>query len=101
MAAAASAAPPPRRNSSARTPPTRMLPKSAQKMKNLVLSQTHGWRTTRFGTMNQSHIGANQVVSFDGNQRGRKNAAISSGRNRERFQTQNHTKSGRNMATPF
>ena len=41
--------------------PTRMLPSSAQKMKNLVLSHTHGWSTTTFGTKNHSHIGANHL----------------------------------------
>ena len=37
------------------------LPSSAQKMKNLVLSQSHGCRMITFGTRNHSHIGENHL----------------------------------------
>ena len=47
------------RSMSASTPPATMLPSSAQKMKNLVLSQAQGWSTSTFGIRNHNHIGAN------------------------------------------
>src|SRR6266513_3243258 len=71
--------------------PTRMLPSSAQKTKNLVLSHTHGWSTTRFGTTNHSHIGANHFGKATGCVRRTRCATSKSGSSSEVFQTQNHS----------
>src|SRR5438874_11376192 len=51
----------------ARTPPTTALPSSDQEVKNFVLSHTHGCRTMKFGTRNQSHIGAHHFGNAVGN----------------------------------
>src|SRR5690348_2684654 len=80
----------------ARTPPTTTLPRSAQKTKNLVLSQIHGCSTMTLGTRNHSHIGANQRGNAVGNQRTRKWPAIISAASRDVFQIQNHAKSNGN-----
>src|SRR5437867_6926811 len=73
--------------------PTRMLPSSAQKMKNLVLSHTHGWSTTTFGTTNHSHMGANHLGKATGCARSRRCATSNSGSSSDVFQTQNHSHS--------
>src|SRR5438270_7214555 len=91
----------PRRSIEASRPPTTMLPSSAQKTKNFVLSQIHGCRTMRFGTANHSHIGENHVGNDVGNARRATCAAIMSGASKDAFQTQNHTKSGMKNRTPW
>ena len=84
----------------ARTPPTTTLPSSAQKMKNFVLSQTHGCRTMKLGTRNHSHIGANHFGKAVGNQRGRKWPATIRGIRSDVFHSQNATHSGMKSHTP-
>src|SRR5437899_919413 len=91
----------PRRSSPARTPPTTTLPSSAQKTKNLVLSQGQGWRTTMFGTTNHSHIGANHFGKSVGNQRPSACPASSSGISAEVFQIQKPPKSKPNSHSPL
>src|SRR3989475_12103014 len=91
----------PRRSSPARTPPTTTLPSSAQKTKNLVLSQGQGWRTTMFGTTNHSHIGANHFGKAVGNHRPSAWPTIKSGSNSDVFQIQNPPKSKPNNHTPL
>src|SRR5947209_13300859 len=83
----------------ASTPPTTMLPRSAQKTKNFVLSQIQGWSTITFGTRNQSHMGENQLGSAVGNQRTRKFPASITGTSTDVFQIQNHAKSKGNSQT--
>src|ERR1700674_502313 len=75
-------------------PPTTMLPSSAQKTKNFVLSQSQGCNTMTLGTMNHSHIGENHVTKPVGIQLRSKGAAISSGINTDVLRIQNQTKSG-------
>src|ERR1700694_5680130 len=76
-------------NMPASKPPTMTLPSSAQKMKNFVLSQSHGCRMIKFGTTNHSHIGANHFPNPVGNQRCKKWATMSNGMNTEVFLIQN------------
>src|SRR5437773_1925584 len=90
----------PRFSIAASSAPTRTLPSSAQKMKNLVLSQTHGWSTTRFGTTNQSHIGANQVGNAVGNDRSTSWATRRIGKSSEVFQIQNQSHFAPNAPGP-
>ena len=95
------ALPGPRLNNPASTPPTMMLASSAQKMKNFVLSHTHGCSTMTFGTTNHSHIGANQLGNAVGNHRGTKCPTTTSGTSKEVFQIQNPMKSAGNSHTPL
>src|SRR5947207_9141306 len=90
----------PRFSMAATRAPTSTLPSSAQRTKNLVLSQTHGWSTTRFGTTNHSHIGANQVGNAVGNERSTSWATRRSGTSSEVFQIQNQSQSAPNTAGP-
>src|SRR6202140_3817197 len=76
-----------------RTPPTTMLPSSAQKMKNLVLSQSQGCSTMTLGTRNHNHIGENHVTKPVGIQLRSTCAAIGTGMNTDVFGIQNQTKS--------
>src|SRR2546422_1097690 len=91
----------PRLDIPARTPPTTTLPSSAQKMKNLVLSHSHGCRMITFGTRNHSHIGANHFGNAVGNQRCRKWPAIRSGINADVFLIQNHGQSIGKKISPW
>ena len=77
-----------------------MLASSAQKMKNFVLSHTHGCSTMTFGTTNHSHIGANHVAKPVGIHRFRKWPAIMSGIATDVFLIQNQMKSGANHRIP-
>src|ERR1700681_256602 len=77
-----------------RIPPTTMLPSSAQKMKNLVLSQSQGCSTMTLGTMNHSHIGENHVTKPVGIQLRSTCAATNSGMNSDVLRIQNQTNSG-------
>src|SRR5713226_10096563 len=77
-----------------------MLPSSAKKMKNFVLSQSHGCRTITDGTANHSHIGANHVAKRVGIHRFSKWPAMISGINSAVFLIQNHTKSGTAHSRP-
>src|ERR1700716_324458 len=81
----------------ASTPPTTMLPSRVQKMKNFVLSQSHGCSTMRLGTRNHSHIGANHFGNPVGLQLRRKWAATRSGMNTDVFLIQNQAKSRGNQ----
>ena len=101
MAAAAIAGSGPLLSRRATTTPTTMLPSSAQRMKNLVLSQGHGWSTTMLGTANQSHIGANHVGNPVGNHRTSAWPTSSSGRNSDVFQIQKAATSTGNHHQPL
>src|SRR5207247_3442994 len=90
----------PRFSIAASSAPTRTPASTAEQMKNLVLSQTHGWSTTRFGTKHHSHIGANQVGNAVGNDRSTSWATRRSGTSSEVFQIQNQSQSAPNTAGP-
>src|SRR5207248_9968050 len=90
----------PRLYSAARNAPAMMAPNSAKKMKNFVLSHSHGARMKIEGTMNHSHIGANQVPTRVGNQRLSTCTAMIKGISTDVFLIQNHTKSGSAQTTP-
>src|SRR5579859_4713695 len=77
-----------------------MLPKSAKKMKNFVLSHSHGARMKIDGTANQSHIGANHVPKRVGIQRFSSWAPMISGISTDVFLIQNQAKSGATHAIP-
>src|SRR5438477_9297832 len=77
-----------------------MLPSSAKKMKNFVLSQSHGCSTIIDGTANHSHIGVNQVANLVGTQRFTMWPAMMSGISSDVFLIQNHTKSGTAHSRP-
>ncbi len=71
-----------------------IAPNSAKKMKNLVLSHSHGARMNIEGTTNQSHRGANHLPSRVGIQRSSTCAATISGISTDVFLIQNQMKSG-------
>ena len=77
-----------------------MLPSSAKKMKNFVLSQSQGCSTITEGTANHNHMGENHVANRVGIHRFRKCPATMSGISSEVFLIQNHTKSGTAHSRP-
>src|SRR5579859_971757 len=77
-----------------------MLPNRAKKMRNFVLSHSHGARMKIDGTANHSHIGANQVPKRVGIQRFRSWALMISGISTDVFLIQNQTKSGATHTMP-
>src|SRR5487761_662235 len=74
-----------------------MLPRSAQKMKNFVLSQSQGCSTMTLGTRNHNHIGANHLGNSVAIQLRSKWAANSRGMKTEVFLIQNQTQSRPNQ----
>src|SRR5438445_12533403 len=95
------AVPGPRCSIPASTPPTSMLPSKAQKMKNLVLSHTHGCSTMTFVTRNHSHIGDNKLGNAVGIHRIKPWAASITGSGRDVYQIQNQEKSIGNSHSPY
>src|SRR5262249_7576237 len=92
--ARASAAPRPggpRRNRLASSAPTGSAPNSAQYAKNLVLSQSQGWKTTKLGTRNHSQIGARCSPTPSGSTERQRNATAMAGTRMLVFLSQNRT----------
>src|SRR5581483_373192 len=90
----------PRLKSSARNAPATMAPNSAKKMKNLVLSHSHGARMKIDGTTNHSHSGANHLANGTGMRLPKMWAARITGMRIDVFLIQNQTTSGTKNTIP-
>src|SRR5947209_1352475 len=99
-APASSAESGPRLNISASSAPARIAPKSAKKMRNLVLSHSHGARMTMHGTANHSHSGKNHFANGMAIRFRNTCAARIKGISTDVFLIQNQMKSGTNQTAP-